>query len=69
MQRFELHYSRSDAIQTRTIICDALTGVIEAGTHGHTEWNVTVMMATNKLHSTDAKQRCRQSHRRRNKMI
>lgn len=69
MQGFELHYSRSEAIRTRTIIRDALIAVIEAGFSGHTEWNVTVVMATNEEQPTDAVQRCRHSYRIRKKMI
>lgn len=65
MQGFELHYSRSDAIKTRTIIRDALIGVIEAGRRGRTEWNVTVVMATDEELTSDSKRRCRQSYRRR----
>lgn len=68
MQGFELHYSRSDAIKTRTIVRDALTGIIEAGIRGRTEWNVTVVMANNELHSKDARSRWRHSHRRKNNL-
>ena len=65
LQGFELHYSRSSAIRTKTIIRDALTDVIEAGIRGDTEWNVQVIMATDKDQPLN---RCRLSYRRKQKM-
>ena len=50
-----MRYSRSDAIRTRTIIHDALAGVIEAGSRGKTEWNVEVVMASNEEQPTKAR--------------
>lgn len=67
MQGFELRYSRSDAIRTRTIIRDALAGVIEAGSRGKTEWNVEVVMASNEEQPIKARYQCRHSYRRRKK--
>ena len=67
MQGFELRYSRSDVIRTRTIIRDTLTGVIEAGNRRKTEWNVEVIMASNEEQPIKAKYQCRHSYRRRKK--
>lgn len=67
MQGFELRYSRSDAIRTRTIIRDALTGVIEAGSRGNTEWNVEVVMAMDEEQPIKARYQCRHSNRRKKK--
>ena len=55
MQGFELRYSRSNVICTRTIIRNALAGVIEAGSRGKTEWNVEVVMASNEEQPTKAR--------------
>lgn len=67
MQGFELRYSRSDAIRTRTIIRDALTQVIEAGSRGKTEWNVEAIMASNEERPINGRYHCRHSYRRRKK--
>jgi len=68
MQGFELYYSRSEAIRTRTIIRDALRGVLEARSSEETEWKVEVLMTTEEEQPIKARNQCRQSYRRRKKV-
>lgn len=69
MKVFKLNYSRSNVIRTRTIILDALIGVIQIGLRNETEWNVKVIMAmSNEDPSTNGRQKTRRSHKIRRKV-
>jgi hypothetical protein len=63
MQEFELNYSRSSAIQTRSIISEALVGVIQSGFREETPWNVKVVMAEEDEPSMSGKEHSRRSRR------